>query len=238
MCFVAFQPFVQENNSPFKNFILSGSYAFGEQQGPVDPADLGTAVPANGPPANLLISPTFLRFSPTAVVQAGFHQVWAAEVIWAVRSFNLYAEYTAGQQRYAHATAPLATFPVSLSGYSVATTYFFTGEEITPERKRVKPLRPFNPRCGGPGAVEGFFRFSNLVLGSNVFTDKLADPAAFANRVNATDVGVNWYLNEYVKVVFDWQHAMFNQPVSYTGVAGGNASRNEDLFWFRFQLYY
>jgi phosphate-selective porin OprO and OprP len=75
-------------------------------------------------------------------------------------------------------------------------------------------------------------------MGSSVFTDKLANPALFANSVNATDVGVNWYLNEYLKLVFDWQHAMFNQPVSLTGAPGGNTIKNEHLFWLRFQLYY
>ena len=29
------------------------------------------------------------------------------------------------------------------------------------------------------------------------------------------DLGLNWYLNKFVKVYFDWEHAMFAQPVYY-----------------------
>ena len=42
----------------------------------------------------------------------------------------------------------------------------------------------------------------------------------------------------YVKFVFDWQHAVFNHPISLTEAPGGNLTKNEDIFWFRFQLYY
>ncbi len=236
--YLGLYPFVNDRDSLFKNLVLAGSYAFGEQNGPVAPASLGTAVPSNGPPNNLLISPTFLTFGSTTV-QTGNHQVWNLDLIWCYRSFNLYSEVGGGQEHYGLTTAPAgARFPVSLSGYSVAATYFLTGEQITPDRRRVKPLAPYNWHCGGLGAFEVFGRFSNLVLGSTVFTDRLANPALFANSVNATDIGVNWYLNEYIKVVFDWQHAYFNHPISLTGAPGGNMTRNEDIFWWRFQLYY
>jgi phosphate-selective porin OprO and OprP len=29
------------------------------------------------------------------------------------------------------------------------------------------------------------------------------------------DVGFNWYLNKFVKVYFDWDHAIFGTPVLY-----------------------
>jgi phosphate-selective porin OprO/OprP len=235
--YLGLYPFVNDQDSIFKHLVLVGSYAFGEQNGLVAPAALGTAVPSNGPPNNLLISPTFLVFNPTTT-QAGMHELWAFDLIWAIRSFNLYAEYTAGFQHYGLTTAPGKIFPVSLSGYSIAATYFLTGEEITPDRRRIKPLSPYNWQCGGCGAFEVFGRFSNLVLGSNVFTDKLANPDIFASSVNATDVGVNWYLNEYIKLIFDWQHAWFNHEVSLTAAPGGNMTKQEDIFWWRFQLYY
>jgi len=56
--------------------------------------------------------------------------------------------------------------------------------------------------------------------------------------VDAVDTGFNWYLNEYIKVMFDWQHATFNNPISLTGAAGGRTTKEEDMFWLRFQLYY
>jgi phosphate-selective porin OprO/OprP len=51
---------------------------------------------------------------------------------------------------------------------------------------------------------------------------------------------VNWYLNKFVKIYFDWEHAIFPPPVF-----AGNTSRGStlfrttnDLFWVRFQFYY
>jgi hypothetical protein len=36
----------------------------------------------------------------------------------------------------------------------------------------------------------------------------------------------------------DWQHSMFNNPVSVTGAKGGNSTNTQDMYWFRSQLYY
>jgi len=250
--YLGFAPFLLNEGSVFQNLNLIGSAAVGDQFGIASvPAALGTAIPSAGPPNNLHLSPTFLVFAPPAglkngaavTVQHGARAVWDFEVVYSWRSFNLFAEYDAGYSTYALADAKNGvikgtTNEVSLSGYSVAATYFLTGEQITPARRRVQPLRPYSWTNGGCGAFEAYGRFSNLVLGSNVFTDNFASSKLFANEVNATDVGVNWYLNEYIKVIFDWQHAMFNQPITLTGASGGNTTKTEDLFWARFQLYY
>ena len=232
--FLGYTPFLHNEGSIFQNLMLVGSYANGRQFGPAIPARLTTAVPAAGPPDNSLISPTFTTFAPAAI-QNGPRTLWDLEVLWAYKSFNFYGEYDAGNVSYGLATDPTAQVPVSVSGWSAAATYFFTGEEITLNRRRVQPLRHYNWKCGGCGALEGYARYSNLVLGSNVLTSHVASPLGNASGVNATDVGVNWYLNQYVKIVFDWQHGMFNAPVM---LAPERAIKTEDMFWTRFQLYY
>ena len=52
-----------------------------------------------------------------------------------------------------------------------------------------------------------------------------------------TDLGVNWYLNEWVKFYFDWQHANYGSPVRVNEETGEFSERN-DLFWFRCQFYF
>jgi phosphate-selective porin OprO/OprP len=49
------------------------------------------------------------------------------------------------------------------------------------------------------------------------------------------DVGANWYLNQFVKVLFDWEHAFFGNPVTATA---GAFRRSNDLFWLRTQVYF
>ncbi len=54
-------------------------------------------------------------------------------------------------------------------------------------------------------------------------------------RLFTTDIGFNWHINQYLKFYFDWQHAEFNQPVSY------NVNKRQltsDLFLARIQLFF
>jgi phosphate-selective porin OprO/OprP len=196
-----------------------------------------------------VISPTFLTFAPSGGVGGAgattIHQGESAlldlEAVYAYKSFNFYGEYNTGYQTYAIQSAAGAVVPgttqeVRLSGWSAAATYFITGESISTLRRRVQPLNEYGK--GGIGAFEAFGRYSNVGLSNNVFSDHLANSALFSNNMGATDIGVNWYLNQYVKLIFDWQHSMYNNPVSLTGAAGGNMVRDLDMFWGRFQLYY
>ena len=66
-------------------------------------------------------------------------------------------------------------------------------------------------------------------------TAGLADPHLWTNHAKMVDVGMNWYLNQFVKVYFDWEHAMFGSPVSSTN---GHFRESSDLFWVRTQVYF
>jgi phosphate-selective porin OprO and OprP len=92
----------------------------------------------------------------------------------------------------------------------------------------------------GPGAWELTARYSQLDLDSRVFTADLADPNLWSNHAQLVDVGVDWYLNQwylnqFVKVYFDWEHAIFGKPVLSTN---GHFREQNDLFWVRTQLYF
>ena len=50
-------------------------------------------------------------------------------------------------------------------------------------------------------------------IGREVFTNGLADPNLWSNRDWSTNLGLNWYLNRYVKFYLDWQHTEFGDPV-------------------------
>jgi phosphate-selective porin OprO/OprP len=113
----------------------------------------------------------------------------------------------------------LAASPVhvSLDGWFVQAGYLLTGE-TTRDRTNLQPLRPFDLREGrfGPGAWELTARYSQLNLDPRVFTDGFADPNLWTNHAKLIDAGANWYLNQFVKVYLDWEHAIFGSPVSST----------------------
>ena len=115
-----------------------------------------------------------------------------------------------------------------MQSFYVQTGYLLTGETRS-NMGIVKPLRPFNLARGefGLGAWELTSRYSMLDIGTDVFTNGLADANNWANRVNIVDFGFNWYLNQYLKFMFNWEHAEFNQPVLYNA---GKRQLTSDLF--------
>jgi phosphate-selective porin OprO/OprP len=179
------------------------------------------------------ISPTFLEFNPD-VVERGLRDLWAGDFYWFYRSFNLFLEYNGGFIHYAPRLTDTKVTRVPLSGFSVTTSYFLTGEQLT---KRVvpQPLHPITGKGHGYGAWEVYARFSNLNVGSEVFTAGLVDPSLWANRVNQTNTGVNWFLNKWTRITLEWQHSNFNNPVELSTNKYMNA---EDLYWMRLQLFY
>jgi phosphate-selective porin OprO/OprP len=253
------KPFILGGPEWLEQLNLTGSINGGEERNPVQPSALTTAN-AQSPytsAAIVNVSPTFLIYNPRAF-ENGARMQWAADVAYYYKSFTMLANYEGGFQDYGvqgagtlpstTAYGPFASGAfvgvgsaqrtrVPLTGWSVACTYFLTGEQITRRVYLTEPIRPFGYYNGrlNPGAIELYSRFSNLQLGDQIFTGGIANPALWANRASAVDTGVNWYLNHYVRLYFDWQHAMYNRPVFMSDT---KFSRHNDLFWFRTQIFF
>jgi phosphate-selective porin OprO and OprP len=135
-----------------------------------------------------------------------------------------------------YSTSGAAPDHIPIHGWFLQAGYILTGETIR-DRTLIDPLQPFDLRSGrfGWGAFEPTARFSQLTLDRRVFTDGLADPTLWTNEAKLVDVGLNWYLNKFVKIYFDWEHAMFGSPVFS---ASGPAQKSNDLFWIRTQVYF
>ena len=71
--------------------------------------------------------------------------------------------------------------------------------------------------------------------GSQDFKNGLADPNLWATRLFMTDIRFNWHINQYLKFYFNWQHAEFNQPVSYNV---NKWQKTSDMFMGRIQLFF
>ena len=101
----------------------------------------------------------------------------------------------------------------------------------------LKPIQNFDLRKGkfGLGAIELVGRYNYLNLGREVFTNGLADRNLWTNQLYTTDLGVNWYWTQFLKVYIGWQHAVFGDPVLY---APGRMQKTSDQFWLRFQIYF
>ena len=92
------------------------------------------------------------------------------------------------------------------------SSYVLTGEEST--YKGVKPMRPFSiPEAAPWGAFEIKARYSELSLDEDSFAggdDSFADPTRAARQARPWPSGFNWYLNQNVKLVLNYEQTIFD----------------------------
>lgn len=173
-----------------------------------------TVVISQGPQSNLLTvsdnpaSP----FVPKLSIPASQNQLYNLEFAWLVGSFSLQVEWTGSN------VDQIGGPPVFLYGSYVLASWFLTGENreyVTRDgffgktivRSPFLCLRGKPPRGRGPGAWEltaraAYANFSspNLPLGS--------DGQQVGNRESEFSLGVNWYLNDNARIMFNYVHAV------------------------------
>jgi phosphate-selective porin OprO/OprP len=237
--FVNFKPFYpREEGFLLRNLQFGGSCDVGTENQPLTPAALRTNF---SPGPSTITTPSganaaelpFLAFNP-GVIERGSRALWEAHLAYYYGGLSFVSAIEGGHEGYGKTGA--ASVHVPVNGWFVQGAYILTGETIR-DRTLLQPLRPFDlRRCRfGPGAWEVSARFSQLDLGSQVFTAGLADPKLWTKDANMVDVGCNWYLNQFVKVLFDWEHSVFGSPVESTA---GSFRRSNDLYWLRTQVYF
>jgi phosphate-selective porin OprO/OprP len=253
--FINTKPFLHCGIDWLEQLNLSGSWNGGYQNDPL-PENFLTTANDQSPNATVEnVSPTFLIFNNNTI-QNGMRMFWGGDINYYYKSFTFSSSYESGFIQYSLVKNPMPSnsifyegstifsgygssdrTTVPILGWNVALTYFITGEEITRRAYLVEPKRPFGYYNGrlNPGAIELYARIADLQMGDQVFTGGFADPKYWTNRVAATDIGANWYLNNYVRIYLDWQHAMFGSPVY---LDTNKFTKEENLYWFRTQIFF
>jgi phosphate-selective porin OprO/OprP len=231
------RPFQQSESFPLARFLnLGTSVAFGRQD--QAPVPVAFRVGAGSPDANIpgAASVPFLILDRD-VIERGDRLLGSVHAAYFRRGLSLIGEWQYGFGGYSTAARPSST-RVPFSGFYVAGGYFLTGEHVQ-RRTRVYPLRPLIPTKSGQhrglGAWEVAGRYSELALGDRIFTAGFADPAVWSNSAATTELGMNWYWNEYIKVYMFWLHGQFGDAIR---IRLGERQDTADMFWLRFQLYY
>jgi phosphate-selective porin OprO/OprP len=236
MGFLNIKPFEPWADSFLQNLQMGGSVDAGIENNPLTPAVLTTSAPPS--PSTLTPGSAFVPFLAfnNGVMERGYRALWELHAAYYYQGLSVLGAWDSGFQDYAFGTSGPRPVRVPTGGYSVQAGYILTGETIR-DRTLIDPLSPFDLRPGhfGLGALELIARFSDLSLGRQVFTSGLANPNLWTNHTQMVDVGFNWYLNKFVKVYFNWEHAIFGSPVFYNT---GGFQRSNDLYWLRFQVYF
>ncbi len=153
-----------------------------------------------------------------------------------VGSFGVLGEYVQSKQDVSRqvSTTLKRSDRLDNSAWQVSATYFLTGERES--YNNYTPKSRFAPgRAGsGWGAWELVARIQELRIDQAAFTggaNSFADPNASPRRAVGYGIGLNWYLDEYLKWMFDYEHTRFDG-----GGPAGTDRPDERAFLTRFAL--
>ncbi len=188
-------------------------------------------------PTTLTTPSTFEWFAYNSGVAAdGVRTRFSPELEYFHGSFGFATQYFQENQQLQAGELPLKPLVhVQTTGYYVMFSYLLTGEERYDYTQQIDPIRPFMPYSpiATPGAWEILWRISRLDMDPQVLT-LTPTTGAYSREATESTVGLNWYLNKWVRTQFNWEHAWFAEPVKV-----GNEPyplKSEDALYARFQI--
>ncbi len=169
---------------------------------------------------------TFFKYSSTAVAN-GQHNRISPQAYYYAGPFGVLSEYVLSSQRVLNNGI---TRRLGNEAWQVAGSVMLTGEKNG--YNGVHPRNIFAPTRGlrHIGAVELAVRHSQVRIDADAFP-LLANPKTAAQQAKENGIGVNWYLNRYVKITMDYEHTRFR-------MASGTATplHSENVLMSRIQL--
>ena len=224
---VFLQPFTESDNFALRGlgFGIAGTYT--------DQA--GTAAQPLLPTYRTPAQATFFRYraGTTPTLADGERTRLAPQLYYSVGQFGLLGEYTEVSQDVARTTtAGLRAGTVDTTAWQLAAHWFLTGEEQA--FRGFKPNAVFSLEKGTWGAWELVARYQELTVDDAAFDGgalSFADPAASARQASGYTLGLNWYLNQNVKWVLNYEHTSFDG-----GAAGGKDRPDEQAILTRVAL--
>lgn len=202
----------------------------------------GTYVNSTGTPANTLLASyktpgqqTFFtyRTGTTATYADGRRERLSPQLYYYAGSIGLIAEYVESRQDVSRRVGAALKRSDTLRNraWQLSLSYFLTGEPAA--YNSFKPASTFEPGRAGWGAWEMVGRLHQLRIDDTAFADaalSFADPDTAPHKATAAGIGLNWYLNENVKWMFDYERTRFG------GGAVNGDRPDENAFLTRFSL--
>lgn len=221
------QPFISSDNPYLRGF------GFGVG---------GTYVNSTGNAANTLLASyktpgqqTFFtyRTGTTATYADGKRERLAPQLYYYAGSFGLIGEYVESRQEVTRQVnaALKRSGTLDNKAWQLSLSYFLTGEAAT--YNSFKSSSIFEPGKTGWGAWEIAVRLHQLQIDEAAFAAagaSFANPGTAPRKATAAGVGLNWYLNQNVKWMLDYERTRFDG-----GAANGDRP-DENALLTRFSL--
>jgi phosphate-selective porin OprO and OprP len=171
----------------------------------------------------------FFTYS-NSVASTGLHDRITPQAFWSWGPAQVMSEYVIDNDHVSNFAKKTTSADLQNTAWEISGGYVLTGEDAS--YYGVKPAHPFSPHNGQWGALQLVGRFADLHIDKNTFAG-YADPNTSASEADAWAVGLNWYLNNNLRI---------NASFSRTTFEGGNGPKAtvtkqpEEVFFTRFQL--
>lgn len=175
---------------------------------------LGVAFAANtgtqpGPLPSFQLPGRQIYFTYVAdAVGEGHRARWSPQGFYYHGPFGGYAEYVHSEGDVRRADVRDA---VTHESWQAAGSWVLTGEPAI-EQRNVRPRTNFDPPSHHFGALQVAARYQALAVSPNAVSLRFASPTA-SRHVNVLTLGLNWYLNPFVKWNLNYEHSVFAAPV-------------------------
>jgi phosphate-selective porin OprO/OprP len=217
---IFFQPFVT-GAGPLKNLGFGVGASQGNQTG--TPAAPGLA-PYKTPGQQNFFSYRSDTTAAGTTIADGTRFRLAPQGYFYSGPFGLLAEYVISRQ---DVRRDLVSDRLEHKSWQVAGSWVIAGGE--PSYRGVNPKAVFDPAAHTWGAFELAARYSELKLDDATFPT-FASITSSARSAKAWAVGLNWYLNRNLRLLFDYEATKFE------GGAATGDREDEKIFFSRFQV--
>jgi len=193
---VFFRPFATSHLNAIHQFGIGLGGSAGHQHGTI--AGLKT-----------MGQTTFFKYSSTATAN-GQHNRLAPQAYYYAGPFGVLSEYVLSSQDVLNKSL---TQRVRNEAWQVAGSVMLTGEKNA--YGGVRPRNATEHALGFRrfGALELALRYSQLKIDGDAFPH-FANSATAAQSAKEQAIGVNWYLNRYIKLETDYEHTGFRMASS------------------------
>jgi phosphate-selective porin OprO/OprP len=193
---VFFHPFATTGVSAIRQFGLGVGGSAGDQHGAL--AGLKTVGQT-----------TFFKYSSTALAN-GQHNRLAPQAYYYAGSFGLMSEYVISSQEVLNKNV---SGRVKNEAWQVAGSVMLTGEKNSYSGIRPRNATEHATGFRRLGALELAVRYSQLRIDGDTFS-QFANPKTAAQLAKEQGIGLNWYLNRYIKLETDYEHTGFRMTSS------------------------
>ena len=159
-----------------------------------------------------------------SVLADGEHRRLSPQAYYYRNRLGLLGEWISSRQEVQVGSNAATHLALENRAWQLTGSWVLTGEDAS-YRGVVKPAHPFAVDGEGWGALELVARYGELQIDEDAFP-LYADPSLSARRSRAWGLGLNWYLNSNLKLVFNHSHASFD------GGAPLGEDREDEQAWF------